>query len=180
MQRPLLRPVLCFLLHSDFVPAILVFLRGFPLPDFLSHHSLASADPCRLGSAFPEGKAALHHPAPNRRVEKPGWRIRPAVLWRDVCVFWTGAQTCQTTARLRHPRVFFMGFRGPKAHGSDTGRRVCAGLERLTRRGGSRTPRRENHRGWRLRSDVLCRDVGARRAAQVPAFFSRRSVHRWQ
>ena len=32
-----------------------------------------------------------------------GWRIRPAVLWRDVCALSKGAQTCQTTARLRHP-----------------------------------------------------------------------------
>ena len=58
-------------------------------------------------------------PSGHRRVEKPGWRIRPAVLWRDVCAFWTAVQTCPTTARLRHPRVFFMGFRGPKAMGTD-------------------------------------------------------------
>ena len=65
------------------------------------------------------GKFLLGRPegTGSRKVEKPGWRIRPAVIWRDVCAFWTGAQTCQTTARLRHPRLFFMGSRGPKAHG---------------------------------------------------------------
>ena len=44
-----------------------------------------------------------------------GWRIRPAVYWWDVCALSKGAQTCQTTARLRHPS-FFMSFRGPTPH----------------------------------------------------------------
>jgi hypothetical protein len=55
-----------------------------------------------------------------------GWRIRPAVCWRDVCALSKGAQTCQTTARLRHPS-FFMSFRGPKAHGDRPQKvEVCA------------------------------------------------------
>ena len=44
-----------------------MFRCRFPLLDFLSHDSLAGADPCRLGSAFPEGKVVLHYPALNRR-----------------------------------------------------------------------------------------------------------------
>jgi len=37
-----------------------------------------------------------------------------------------GAQTCHTTARLRHPWLFFMGFRGPKAQGERPEEQVCA------------------------------------------------------
>jgi hypothetical protein len=75
--------------------------------------------PCEVCSLaeLPGGRRTSRvHGREPRRVEKPGWRIRPAVLWRDVCAFRTGAQTCQTTARLCHPRLFFMGFCGPKAH----------------------------------------------------------------
>jgi len=87
------------------------------------------------------------------RAEKPGWRIRPAVLWRDVCAFWTGAQTCQTTARLRQPRLFFMGFRGSKFH-RDRPTSDCPGRARVM----SRVP--HNHPSptcrYRIAAIVIC------------------------
>ena len=96
LRRLPLRPVLCFLEHSRFVPAILRFRRRFPLPAFLSHDSPACAVGARRRCARPgetlhgfpitrgaAGARARHRLAPTivPRGHRRWRRAKPCVAW---------------------------------------------------------------------------------------------------